>query len=220
MSSARSVTESIEGRAAGHHHNLGHSVSDYDMLAQERDPGMMDVYPSTETAPAHDSLSPSKQVPSKQVSFELLLPQSPQHRARLPMRVNIFPHDSTDSIITTVKNFYGLYERRGVIFEDGRGNILIARYENFDHGMVVYVRVSAEDHDAEDYSPAPHQLTVSPRRRDRTHVVELGRRLAQHCRYHRMCPLSGALAVPARDGCRARSRRGHPGASAPHHAIG
>ena len=164
MSSARSVTESIEGRAAGHHHNSRHSVSDYDMLAQERDPGMMDVYPSTETAPAHDSLSPSKQVPSKQVSFELLLPQSPQHRARLPMRVNIFPHDSTDSIITTVKNFYGLYERRGVIFEDRRGNILIARYENFDHGMVVYVRVSAEDPDAEDYSPAPRQLTVSPRR--------------------------------------------------------
>lgn len=163
-SSARSVTESIEGRAAGHHHNSRRSVSDYDILAQERDPGMMDVYPSTETAPVHDSLSPSKQVPSKQVSFELLLPQSPQHRARLPMRVNIFPHDSTDSIITTVKNFYGLYERRGVIFEDRHGNILIARYENFDHGMVVYVRVSAEDPDADDYSPAPRQLTVSPRR--------------------------------------------------------
>ncbi|KAJ4409368.1 hypothetical protein N0V91_002725 [Didymella pomorum] len=142
------------------------------MLAQERDPGIMEIYPSTETASAHDSLSPSKQVPSKQVSFELLLPQSPQARARLPMRVNIFPHDTTDSIITTVKNFYGLYERRGVIFEDRHGNILIARYENFDHGMVVYVRVSAEDPDAEDYSPAPCQLTVSPRRP--RHLLEEG----------------------------------------------
>ncbi|KAJ4313263.1 hypothetical protein N0V94_007037 [Neodidymelliopsis sp. IMI 364377] len=142
------------------------------MLAQGTDSGMMDVYPSTETASAHDSLSPSKQVPSKQVSFELLLPQSPQHRARLPMRVNIFPHDTTDSIITTVKNFYGLYERRGVIFEDRLGNILIARYENFDHGMVVYVRVSAEDPDADDYSPAPRQLTTSPRRS--RHLFEEG----------------------------------------------
>jgi hypothetical protein len=172
VSSARSTTESIEGRAAGHHHNPRHSVPDYDMLAQERDPGIMEIYPSTETASAHDSLSPSKQVPSKQVSFELLLPQSPQARARLPMRVNIFPHDTTDSIITTVKNFYGLYERRGVIFEDRHGNILIARYENFDHGMVVYVRVSAEDPDAEDYSPAPCQLTVSPRRP--RHLLEEG----------------------------------------------
>lgn len=172
VSSARSTADSIEGRAAGHNHNSRLSVSDYDMLAQERDTVMMDVYPSTETAPAHDSLSPSKQVPSKQVSFELLLPQSPQHRARLPMRVNIFPHDSTDSIITTVKNFYGLYERRGVIFEDRHGNILIARYENFDHGMIVYVRVSAEDPDAEDYSPAPRQLTVSPRRA--RHLLEEG----------------------------------------------
>lgn len=132
---------------------------------------MMDVYPSTETASAHETLSPSKQVPCKQVSFELLLPQSPQHRARLPMRVNIFPHDTTDSIITTVKNFYGLYERRGVIFEDRHGNILIARYENFDHGMVVYVRVSAEEPDADEYSPTPHQATASPRR-PRLHLDE------------------------------------------------
>lgn len=172
VSSARSTTESNGGRAAGHHHNSTQSISDYDMLAQGGDPGMMDVYPSTETASAHDPLSPSKQVPSKQVSFELLLPQSPQHRARLPMRVNIFPHDTTDSIITTVKNFYGLYERRGVIFEDRHGNILIARYENFDHGMVVYVRVSAEDPDADEYSPAPRQLTTSPRRP--RHLLEDG----------------------------------------------
>lgn len=77
----------------------------------------------------------------KQVTFELLLPV-PQSRARLPMRVMISRHDTTDSIITTVKNFYGLYEGPGVSFQDREGNILIAAYENFEHGMTVYVKVS------------------------------------------------------------------------------
>ncbi|KAF2269898.1 hypothetical protein CC78DRAFT_452961 [Lojkania enalia] len=124
---------------------------------------MIDIYPSTETASSHDSLSPTKAANPKHVSFELLLPQSPQHRARLPMRVNIFPHDTTDSIITTVKNFYGLYERKGVIFEDGHRNILIPRYENFAHDMIVYVRVTAEEPEIDDFSPAPRQ-SASPRR--------------------------------------------------------
>jgi hypothetical protein len=124
---------------------------------------MPDIYPSTESVSAHESMSPTKASQAKHVSFELLLPQSPQHRARLPMRVNIFPHDTTDSIITTVKNFYGLYERRGVVFEDRHGTTLIARYENFTHDMVVYVRVTAEDPEIEDYSSAPPQ-SASPRR--------------------------------------------------------
>lgn len=124
----------------------------------------MDIYPSTETGSAHDSLSPTKSPQPKQVSFELLLlPQSPQHKARLPMRVNIYPHDTTDSIITTVKNFYGLYERKGVVFEDRQGNTLIARYENFSHNMVVYVRVTVEDPDIDEYQSASHH-SLSPRR--------------------------------------------------------
>ncbi len=64
------------------------------------------------------------------------------------MRVQIFPHDTTDSIITTVKNFYGLYAgpggAKGVSFEDEQGNTLIARYENLRNNMVVYVRVVDE----------------------------------------------------------------------------
>lgn len=62
------------------------------------------------------------------------------------MRVQIFPHDTTDSIITTVKNFYGLYEgaTTGVSFEDERGNTLIARFENFRNNMVVFVRVISD----------------------------------------------------------------------------
>jgi hypothetical protein len=78
------------------------------------------------------------------------------------MRVFIYPHDTTDSIITTVKNFYGLYERGGVAFEDRQGTTLIARYENFTHNMVVFVRVMAEE-DPGDYSPDPRQ-SMSPRR--------------------------------------------------------
>ncbi|KAL8656873.1 MAG: hypothetical protein Q9226_002483 [Calogaya cf. arnoldii] len=83
-------------------------------------------------------------VPSlpKNVAFELLF-DGPNTRARLPMRVQIFPHDTTDSIVTTVKNFYGLYDgaTTGVSFEDERGTTLIARYENLRNNMVVYVRV-------------------------------------------------------------------------------
>ncbi|CAN9160411.1 unnamed protein product [Alternaria alternata] len=161
----------VEELLAGRHHDTMHPVSGYDMMPQREDSGIMDVYPSTETGSAHEAMSPSKQTPKKHVSFELLLPQSPAHKARLPMRVDIYPHDTTDSIITTVKNFYGLYERRGVIFEDRHGNTLIARFENFEHGMTVYVRVSPETLDADEYSPDPHQQTISPRRA-RPHLDE------------------------------------------------
>jgi hypothetical protein len=161
----------VEELIAGRHHDSMQSAVGYDMMPQREDSSMMDVYPSTETGSAHDSLSPSKQLPKKHVSFELLLPQTPGTKARLPMRVDIYPHDTTDSIITTVKNFYGLYERRGVIFEDRHGNTLIARFENFEHGMTVYVRVSPENPDADDYSPDPRQPTISPRR-PRPHLDE------------------------------------------------
>lgn len=83
----------------------------------------------------------------KHVMFELLLPELPQARARLPMRVMISPHDTTDSILTTVKNFYGLYDGSGVSFQDRGGNVIIARYENFENDMTVYVRVTAPDPD-------------------------------------------------------------------------
>ncbi|KAI9671485.1 MAG: hypothetical protein M1817_003536 [Caeruleum heppii] len=116
-------------------------------------PGGPDGYttPPTNSKASHAGtpvscyVSPHSSPSPKHVSFELLFPESPSYRARLPMRVQIFPHDTTDSIITTVKNFYGLYEgpggAKGVSFEDEHGNTLIARYENFKTGMVVYVRV-------------------------------------------------------------------------------
>ncbi|EGX91450.1 C6 finger domain protein, putative [Cordyceps militaris CM01] len=108
--------------------------------------------------PSHSgSVSPRQPLPPKNVAFELLFLDSPQYRARLPMRVQIYPHDTTDSIVTTVKNFYGLYSGRtgskGVSFEDDQGNTLIARYENFTNNMIVYVRVIEE---------APAAATVFP----------------------------------------------------------
>ncbi|KAL1956432.1 hypothetical protein VTO42DRAFT_7318 [Malbranchea cinnamomea] len=86
--------------------------------------------------------SPPNPTP-KHVSFELLLDDASKTKARIPMRVQIFPHDTTDSIVTTVKNFYGIYEATasGVSFEDENGITLIARYENFRNNMTVYVRV-------------------------------------------------------------------------------
>lgn len=82
---------------------------------------------------------PTDQVPKK-VAFELLLDDELKTKARIPLRVTINAHDTTDSIVTTVKNFYGLY-KEGVSFEDNRGNTLIARYENVDNDTTVYVRV-------------------------------------------------------------------------------
>ncbi|CAM1508418.1 Fc.00g052660.m01.CDS01 [Cosmosporella sp. VM-42] len=99
-------------------------------------------------SPNGGSVSPHQITTPKNVAFELLFLDSPQYRARLPMRVQIYPHDTTDSIVTTVKNFYGLYSgptgSKGVSFEDQHGHTLIARYENFTNNMVVYVRVIEE----------------------------------------------------------------------------
>ncbi|KAI2466701.1 hypothetical protein F4781DRAFT_339875 [Annulohypoxylon bovei var. microspora] len=105
----------------------------------------IETFPSASNGSNSGSASPRQPVTPKHVQFELLFPESPQYRARLPLRVQIYPHDDTESIISTVKNFYGLYHGgKGVSFEDDRGNTLIARYENFSNNMIVYVRVIEE----------------------------------------------------------------------------
>jgi len=73
-----------------------------------------------------------------------MLSNVPQHRARLPLRVQIKPTDTTGSIISTVKNFYGLYEGEGVSFENSNGITLIAQYENLTDQATVHVRVINE----------------------------------------------------------------------------
>ena len=65
------------------------------------------------------------------------------------MRVQIFPHDNTESIIASVKSFFGLYDPQGVSFEDSYGNTVIASYENFQDNTTVPVRV------VPDYSSVP-----------------------------------------------------------------
>jgi hypothetical protein len=128
----------------------------------------MDIPPATyvgsqpaSTNSHNTNMSPFGSPTPKSVAFELLFPESRQYRARLPMRVQIFPHDTTDSIVTTVKNFYGLYASsggaKGISFEDDQGNTLIARYENLRNNMVVYVRVIDEPSQAPGaYGPSPY----------------------------------------------------------------
>jgi hypothetical protein len=78
----------------------------------------------------------------KHVVFQLIDPEDPRIQARLPMRVMISQNDNTESIVTTVKNFYGLYEF-GVSFENKDGISIIAAYDNFENDMIVYVRTVA-----------------------------------------------------------------------------
>ena len=123
-------------------------------------------------SPGH-GFSPSTPAP-KNVAFELLFDGGTNHRARLPMRVQIFPHDTTESIVTTVKNFYGLYEgaAKGVSFEDDRGNTLIARYENFQNNMIIYVRVVPDySRTWQSFGQIPNHA-VSPISAQRAHPFE------------------------------------------------
>lgn len=83
--------------------------------------------------------SPAKK-DQKHVVFQLVDPEDPRYQARLPMRVMISTHDTTESIIATVKNFYGLYEC-GVSFENKDGISIVAAYDNFEKDMTVFVRV-------------------------------------------------------------------------------
>jgi hypothetical protein len=80
------------------------------------------------------------QTAPKQIAFELLLDEESKTRARIPLRILVHPDDVTDSIVATVKAFYGIYEGHGVTFEDVRGTPLVADYTNLLDGMTVNVR--------------------------------------------------------------------------------
>ncbi|KAK4919353.1 hypothetical protein LTR49_013053 [Elasticomyces elasticus] len=103
--------------------------------------------------------SPAKK-DQKHVVFQLIDTTDPRIQARLPMRVMISPSDTTDSIITTIKNFYGLYDY-GVSFENKDGFGMIAAYDNFENDNVVYVRTVAQPlSNSGDHG----RSTVSPKR--------------------------------------------------------
>ena len=135
-----------EGRALQHEHYHQYPTrrSTSVIRPQSSHPGQLGHNAEASAAPLLNHIRTSSN--PKNVAFELRLEGAPNYRARLPMRVQIFPHDTTESIVTTVKNFYGLYEgaASGVSFEDDQGNTLIARYENFRNNMIVYVRVISD----------------------------------------------------------------------------
>ncbi|KAI1256111.1 hypothetical protein MGN70_002272 [Eutypa lata] len=169
----------------------------------------IEMFPGSAAGSGSGTTSPQQRVTPKHVQFELLFSETPQYRARLPLRVQIYPHDSTESIVTTVKNFYGLYPHptsggKGVSFEDDRGNTLIARYENFSNNMVVYVRVIEES------SPPPAVFGPSPLLPTPMdalyHAAEYGPQAAQHLEQHIARPASRASRKrsPSPNGTRGR----------------
>lgn len=126
-----------------HHYPTRHATSSYSSAAPDgpyNSPVKKMGSAHMEAGPSGSHHSTPSTPPPKQVSFELLLDENSKTRARIPMRVFINPHDATNDIVATVKNFYGLYEQ-GVSFQDKKGNTLIASYENVQADMVVYIRV-------------------------------------------------------------------------------
>jgi hypothetical protein len=78
----------------------------------------------------------------KNIIFELLLDENVKARARFLICVQIYPYDTIDSILITVKNFYSIYDYTisGVSFEDENRTALLARYENLKNNRTVYIR--------------------------------------------------------------------------------
>lgn len=206
------------GPGAFHHHPPHHAHSTgrltVDTVSAQKASEMasaspIEMFPGSAAGSGSGTTSPQQRVTPKHVQFELLFSETPQYRARLPLRVQIYPHDSTESIVTTVKNFYGLYPHptsggKGVSFEDDRGNTLIARYENFSNNMVVYVRVIEES------SPPPAVFGPSPLLPTPMdalyHAAEYGPQAAQHLEQHIARPASRASRKrsPSPNGTRGR----------------
>lgn len=153
--------------------------------------------------------SPTKKE-QKHVRFQLIDPEDPRIQARLPMRVMISPHDTTESIITTVKNFYGLYEY-GVSFENKDGISIIAAFDNFENDMTVHVRTVAQPpsaHTERAYTTSPSKPTLgapiemrasqqsNPQSPSRTAARSAVRSVSPQSEYARR----SASAAPARGG--------------------
>jgi len=149
-----------DSRRQIHEHPTRHAPDMYNALNRQ---GMNAQGTGRSSSGSAGGFGPQRASPMKKdqkhVVFQLIDPQDPRIQARLPMRVMISSHDSTDSIITTVKNFYGLYDY-GVSFENREGISIIAAYGNFENDMVVYVRTVAQPPGAG--SERAH--TMSPRK--------------------------------------------------------
>ena len=90
----------------------------------------------------HTAMASPTKGNKKTVTFELYFEGVPDYKGRLPLRVGISPHDTTESIIAVVKNFYGIYVISGLSFEDKEsGTTLIPNFDNFEQDMHVIVKV-------------------------------------------------------------------------------
>ena len=160
---AQGATGAADGRRQSHQYPTRHAgPGQYEQQhSMQYGPGMQRPPRGNDVAAAGSGYarSPAKKE-QKHVVFQLIDTQDPRIQARLPMRVMISPHDTTDSIITTVKNFYGLYEY-GVSFENKEGFGIIAAYDNFENDIVVYVRTVAQPPSANGDNA---RNTVSPKR--------------------------------------------------------
>lgn len=167
------------------------------------------------TGTAYPRASPTKK-DQKHVVFQLIDPEDPRIQARLPMRVMISPHDNTESIITTVKNFYGLYDY-GVSFENKEGISIIAAYDNFEQDMTVFVRTVAQpasikaDAARNSISPqkAPLGAPFEMRAPHHSTANSPSRTAARSAGLRSMSPQSelGRRSTSAAPGARARSHR-------------
>lgn len=119
--------------------NTGHPQNSYAMSYSPYGQRALRGYDGAAAPSGYSRGSPAKK-DQKHVVFQLIDPEDPRFQARLPMRVMISTHDTTESIIATVKNFYGLYEC-GVSFENKEGISIVAAYGNFENDMTVFVRV-------------------------------------------------------------------------------
>jgi len=161
---AQDATGSAHGRRGSHQYPTRHAGGQPEQSSSGRAYGNAMQRPArgntaAAASPSYARGSPTKK-DQKHVVFQLIDPEDPRIQARLPMRVMISQHDTTDSIITTVKNFYGLYDY-GVSFENREGISIIAAYDNFENDMTVYVRTVAQPPSA--MGESAHDL-VSPKR--------------------------------------------------------
>jgi hypothetical protein len=130
----------------GHEHRRLPSVSQLDLPASPGGPGLAQLHKKS-LSPANSEEGP------KEVTFVHITEDG--LRGRIPFRVNITPSDSVDDIISTVKNFFGIYNNGSISFEDAQGKMFIPRYENFIIGGTAFVRGMS--------FPAPDPDSFTPR---------------------------------------------------------
>lgn len=114
--------------------------SSNDGVNDRRLPGLahLNIPPSPQDLPAvFVPQNRGAQPASKHVRFIHLLDGGEKNRLTLSTKINT--HDSTQSIIDAVRNFFGLFTCR-LGFEDITGSHIIPSYDNFEDNATIYLR--------------------------------------------------------------------------------